>query len=59
MSEKEKKEEKDRELKWKVDDAIRAFTEYKKLIDDEKVKENFIKELKRRAKEYKELSEEL
>ena len=53
------KEEKDRELKWKVDDAIRAFTEYKKLIDDEKVKENFIKELKRRAKEYKELSEEL
>jgi len=59
MSEIEEKEEKDRELKWKVDDAIRAFTEYKKLIDDEKVKENFIKELKRRAKEYKELSEEL
>ena len=59
MSKIEEKEEKDRELKWKVDDAIRAFTEYKKLIDDEKVKENFIKELKRRAKEYKELSEEL
>lgn len=53
------KEEEERELKWRVDDAIRNFTEYKKAIQDKKVKEKVIQELKRRSKEYKELAEEL
>lgn len=47
------------EMKWKVEDAIRSFTEYKKLTEDEQIKEKVIKELKKRAKEYKELAEEL
>lgn len=54
-----KVEEKDREMQWKVDDAIRAFTEYKKITKDEKVKEKVIEELKERAKEYKNLADEL
>lgn len=55
-----KKEEREaEEIKWKVEDAIRSFTEYKKLIADEKVKEKVIAELKKRAKEYKDLAEEL
>ena len=53
------KEEKVDEMKWKVEDAIDSFTRYKKLIEDEKVKEKVIKELEKRAKEYKELSKEL
>lgn len=57
MSKNETKETE--ELKWKVEDAIRSFTEYKKLIADEKVKEKVIAELKKRAKEYKDLAEEL
>lgn len=59
MKEIESKEEKEREMKWKVDDAIRAFTEYKRLTEDSKVKEKVIEELKKRAKEYKDLAEEL
>lgn len=47
------------ELKWRVDDAIRAFTEYKKLVEDEKVKNKVIQELKKRAKEYSKLANEL
>ena len=47
------------ELKWRVDDAIRAFTEYKKLVEDEKVKNKVIQELKKRAKEYSKLADEL
>lgn len=47
------------ELKWKVDDAIRAFTEYKKLVEDEKVKNKVIQELKKRAKEFNKLADEL
>lgn len=56
---KEIKEDKEQETKWKVEDAIRSFTEYKKLTEDEQIKEKVIKELKKRAKEYKELAEEL
>lgn len=56
---KEIKEDKEQEMKWKVEDAIRSFTEYKKLTEDEQIKEKVIKELKKRAKEYKELAEEL
>ena len=55
--EEEKMEE--NEMKWKVEDAIRNFTEYKKAIENEKIREAVIKELKKRSKEYKELSEEL
>ena len=44
------------EMKWKVEDAIRSFTEYKRLTEDKKVKEQVIEELKKRAKEYKELA---
>jgi hypothetical protein len=49
----------EKELDWKVDDAIRAFTEYKKLTEDKKVKEKMIAELKKRSEEFKELSKEL
>ena len=55
--EEEKMEE--NEMKWKVEDAIRNFTEYKKAIENEKIREAVITELKKRSKEYKELSEEL
>ena len=58
MSKKEVKVE-ENELKWRVDDAIRAFTEYKKLVEDEKVKNKVIQELKKRAKEYSKLADEL
>lgn len=47
------------ELKWKVDDAIRAFTEYKKLVEDKKIREKVIKELEKRSKEYKDLAKQL
>jgi hypothetical protein len=57
--EKMTKEEEERELKWKVDDAIRAFTEYKKLTEDKKIREKVITELKKRANEYNELAKEL
>ncbi len=50
---------KNEEFKWKVDDAIRAFTEYKRLIEDKKVKEKVIEELKKRADEYKKASKEI
>lgn len=50
---------KEEELKWRVDDAIRNLTEYKKAVEDEKVKERVIKELEKRAKEYKKIAEEL
>lgn len=53
------RKDEERELQWKVDDAIRAFSEYKKLIKDEKVKEKVITELKQRAKDFEELSKEL
>lgn len=53
------KEDKEQEMKWKVEDAIRSFTEYKKITEDKKVREKVIKELKKRAKEYKELAKEL
>lgn len=47
------------ETKWKVDEAIDAFTRYKKAIEDEKIKKEMIKELKRRSKEMKNLADEL
>lgn len=47
------------EIKWKVDEAISAFTRYKKAIEDEKVKQAMIKELKKRSKEMKALAEDL
>lgn len=47
------------ELKWKVDDAIESFTRYKKLVENEKVKEKVIEELKKRANEYQNLAKEL
>lgn len=47
------------EMKWKVDSAIEAFTRYKKAIEDEKIKKEMIKELKKRSKEMKSLAEEL
>ena len=47
------------ETKWKVDEAIENFTRYKKAIEDEKIKNEMIKELKKRSKEMKELAEEL
>ena len=53
------KEDKEREMKWKVEDAIRNLTEYKKAIEDEKVKEKVIKELEKRANEYKKIAEEM
>ena len=53
------KEEKVDEMKWKVEDAIDSFTRYKKLIEDKKVKEKVIQELKKRANEYKDLAKEL
>jgi hypothetical protein len=53
------KEEEANELKWKVDDAIESFTRYKKLVEDEKIKEKVIKELKKRADDYKKLASEL
>ena len=53
------KKDEERELQWKVDDAIRAFSEYKKLIKDERVKEKVITELKQRAKDFEELSKKL
>lgn len=56
---KEIKVSNEEEMKWKVDDAIRAFSEFKRLTQDEKVKEQTIKELKKRADEYKELAKEL
>lgn len=56
---KEIKVNNEEEMKWKVDDAIRAFSEFKRLTQDEKVKEKTIKELKKRADEYKELAKEL
>ena len=51
--------EEENELKWKVDDAIESFTRYKKLVEDEKIKEKVIKELKKRADDYKKLASEL
>jgi len=59
MKEKLTKEEEEREIKWKVDDAIESFTRYKKLIEDEKIKDKVITELKKRAEEYKKLAEDL
>ena len=56
---KEIKVDDEQEMKWKVDDAIRTFSEFKRLTQDEKVKEKTIKELKKRAEEYKELAKEL
>ena len=56
---KDEKIESEQEMKWKVDDAIRSLTEYKKLMEDEKVKKATIKELKRRAEEYKKAAKEL
>ena len=53
------KEEEENELKWRVDDAIESFTRYKKLVEDEKIKEKVIKELKKRADDYKKLASEL
>ena len=53
------KEEEANELKWKVDDAIESFTRYKKLVEDEKIKEKVIKELKKRSDDYKKLASEL
>ena len=50
---------KEEEIKWKVDDAIRAFTEYKRLIEDKKIKAKVIEELKRRADEYKKVAKEI
>ena len=50
---------KEEDLKWKVEDAIRSFTEYKKLVEDKKVKEKVIEELKKRSEEYKLLAKEL
>lgn len=47
------------EMKWKVEDAIRNLTEYKKAVEDKKVKENVIKELEKRANEYKKIAKEL
>lgn len=47
------------DMKFKVDCAIEAFTRYKKAIEDEKVKKEMIKELKKRSKEMKELANEL
>lgn len=47
------------EMKWKVDEAISAFTRHKKAIEDEKVKQAMIKELKKRSKEMKKLAEDL
>lgn len=47
------------ELKWRVDEAIESFTRYKKLVEDEKIKEKVKEELKKRAEEYKNLSENL
>ena len=59
MKKEEVKEEQEREMKWKVDDAIRAFSEYKRITEDAKVRQKVIEELKKRAKEYKNLAEEL
>ncbi len=56
---KDEKIESEQEMKWKVDDAIRSLTEYKKLMQDEKVKKATIKELKKRAEEYKEAAKQL
>ena len=53
------KEEEANELKWKVDDAIESFIRYKKLVEDEKIKEKVIKELKKRADDYKKIASEL
>lgn len=53
------KEEEANELKWKVDDAIESFTRYKKLVENEKIKEKVIEELKKRANEYQNLAKEL
>ena len=53
------KEDKEREMKWKVEDAIRNLTEYKKAIEDKEVKEKVIKELEKRANEYKTIAKEL
>lgn len=50
---------KDNEQKWKVEEAIDAFTRYKKLVGDEKIREKVIKELKKRSNEYKKLAKEL
>jgi len=46
-------------MEWKVDEAISAFKRYKQAIEDEKVKQAMIKELKKRSKEMKKLAEEL
>jgi hypothetical protein len=51
MSEKEKIAE---ENKWKIDEAVRTLIEYQKLIKNEELKEQAIKELKKREKEIKE-----
>lgn len=48
------KEEKAREEQWKVDEAVRTLIEYQKLIKNEELKEQAIKELKKREKEIKE-----
>lgn len=53
------KVDKEREIKWKVEEAIDAFTRYKKAIEEEKVKAEMIKELKKKSKEFKELANEL
>jgi hypothetical protein len=47
------------EMEWKVDEAISAFKRYKQAIEDEKVKQAMIKELKKRSKEMKKLAEDL
>lgn len=53
------KEEKSEREKWKIEDAIRTFTEYQKIMEDKDLKEKAIKELEKRADEFKKTASEL
>ena len=45
--------------KWEVENAVRTLEEYKKIMKNKELKAKAIKLLKEKAKEYKDLSEEI
>lgn len=47
------------EEKWKVEDAVRTLMEYQRILKDEKLKKEAIKELEKKSKEMKETIKDL
>ena len=47
------------ELSWRVDEAIESYKRYKEAVEEKNIKEEMIKELKKRSKEMQDLADEL